>query len=137
VQAKREGEPDPTVARGRQQIVAILVTLGGSIVLVAFLGGSPLAGMLVQLFVLGLLAMQLFRGVPWARWVLCALTGLAALGNAWVGVQSLGADGTGWIVNAALLALYAFSAFMLAMSPAIREFESHQRASREAAAPRP
>lgn len=135
MRAKEQGDEgvDPQVTRGRQQAIAVLVTLGGSIVVVALLGGSPIAGMVVQLVVLGLLGMQLFRGVVWARWVIAAMTGLAAVGNAYMGVGSFGGDGAGWIVNAALGVIYAFCAFMLAMSPAIRAFMDAQRAGREAA----
>ncbi|MEZ4337039.1 MAG: hypothetical protein R3B82_10460 [Sandaracinaceae bacterium] len=137
MEPKREDDGDPTLTRGRQQAIAVLVTLGGSIVVVALLGGSPLAGMAVQLIVLALLGMQLFRGVVWAKWVLAAMTGLAALGNGYMGVSSFGGDGSGWIVNAGLAVIYVWCAFMLAMSPAIQAFMSAQRASREAAAQKP
>lgn len=137
MQPKREDDGDPTRTRGRQQAIAVLVTLGGSILVVALLGGSPIGGMLVQLIVLGLLGMQMFRGVVWARWVLAAMTGLGALGNAYMGVGSFGGDGSGWIVNAGLGIIYAFCAFMLAMSPAIKAFMDGQRASREAATRKP
>ncbi|MCB9596765.1 MAG: hypothetical protein H6719_28845 [Sandaracinaceae bacterium] len=133
MQAKPETPAgDPTVTRGRQQAIAVLVTLGGSIVVVTFLGGSTLAAMLVQLVVLVLLGVQLFRGVGWARWVIAAMTGLGALGNGYVAATSLGADGIGWIVNVALAVIYAWCAFMLAMSSAVVAFMGAQRAAREA-----
>ena len=117
--------------RGRQQALAVLVTLGGSIVTVAFLGGAPLGGMVVQLIVLVLLGVQLFRGTVWARWVLVAMVSLAAVGNATMAVGSFGGEGVGWIVNVGLAVIYAWCAFVLAFSPVVGAFMSAQRALRE------
>ncbi len=116
--------------RGRQQALAILVTLGGSIVTVAFLGGAPLRGMAVQLVVLVLLGVQLFRGTVWARWVLVALIALAAAGNVTMAVGSFSGEGGGWIVNVGLAAIYVWCTFVLALSPAVGSFMAARRASR-------
>ena len=132
---KDEGEAlPPDVARGRQQVRATLVTLGGSFVLGAFLGGVPFATLIVWLVVLALLGMQMFRGVKWARYLLAALTGILAASNGYQLVISLGGDGAGYILNGALVLVYVWVAFMLVMSDAIAAFTTHQRESREAAA---
>jgi len=124
---------DPELVRGRQQSMAILVTLAGSVVTVAFLGGAPLSGMFIQLIVLALLGVQIFRGTPWARWVLAAMITLAAVGNGYNAVGSFGAEGIGWIVNGCLAAIYAWCAFMLAFSSAVTAFMLAQRKARESA----
>ena len=124
-------------ARGRQQVLAVLVTLGGSIVVVALLGGSPLPAMIVQLVVLALLGYQTMRGVAWARWVLVALTALAALGNGYAGLGSYGADGIGWIVNASLAAIYVWCAAVLVLSKAIVASQAAAGASADPPPPAP
>ncbi|MBX3271263.1 MAG: hypothetical protein KF729_13435 [Sandaracinaceae bacterium] len=134
---RERAEGATQVTRGRQQVLAVLVTLGGSIVVVALLGGSPLPAMIVQLVVLALLGYQTMRGVGWARWVLVALTGLAALGNGYAGLESYGADGIGWIVNASLAAIYLWCAAVLVLSEAVVAFQAAARARGAAPPPAP
>lgn len=135
VKAKDEEAPDapPEVMRGRQQVLATMVTLGGSFALATFLGGMPLVGLLTYGFVLGLLGLQIFRGVAWARYVLSLFCLYLAGVNVYGLVVSLGGDGSGYIVNGALGVVYLWCAFMLAMSKAIGAYTDAQRASREAA----
>jgi len=127
--ARGGGEPEaPPPGRGRQQLVAVTVTLGGSIVLVAALGGSSLAAMVGQLFVIGLLTLQIFRGAPWARWVVVALALLVGAGNAVNAARLFGVDGSSWPINAGLAAVYAWCAFILAFSRPLASFVRQQRA---------
>lgn len=126
MKAKGDGEP-PDTEKGRRQAIAILVTLVGSIVIVAFLGGSTVPGMLMQLIVVGLLGMQLFRGAGWARWVLVAVAALTVVGNGWAAVQGAQAGGASWAINAALAAIYGWCGFFLAMSRSLAAFVADQR----------
>ena len=126
MKAKGDGEPsDPD--KGRRQAIAILVTLVGSIVIVALLGGSTVPGMLIQLIVIGLLGMQLFRGAGWARWVLVGIAALTVVGNVWAAVQGAQAGGASWAINAALAFIYGWCGFFLAMSRSLAAFVVSQR----------
>jgi len=126
VKAKADAEP-PDTERGRRQTIAILVTLVGSIVIVALLGGSTLPAMLIQLIVIGLLGLQLFRGAAWARWVLVAIAALTVVGNGWAAAQGAQAGGASWAINAALAAIYAWCGFFLAVSRSLAAFVTAQR----------
>ena len=129
--SSEEPNEPPEVRRGRRQGLAIGVTLAGSIVIVAFLGGSSMPGMFVQLIVLLLLGVQISRGTGWARWVTVAMTVLAGVGNAYQGVISFGADGIGWGVNVGLAIIYLWCAVVLGLSSSLTAYMSAQRAERD------
>lgn len=123
--SEESSELDPTVEKGRRLVVAIAVSLIGSIVLLAALGMTGLREVPIQLAVTGLVLFQVFRGRSWARWVLVALTGLAAVGT----FGQLASSGQFPPVPLALAAVYAACALALTFSPAIARFlEARQRA---------
>jgi hypothetical protein len=125
----REPAPeDPTVARGRLQLVAVAVSLIGSVILVAALGASASGAAVVQLAVIGLLLFQVFRGRGWARWLLVGLTGLGAAGNAWQAVRTFGAAGDPWLLSAGLAVIYGWCAAILAFGHALGRFLEARRA---------
>ena len=127
-EVETRGDEPPELARGRQQLVAIVVTLGGSIALVAAVGGLPLGTAAVELAIFGLIAVQLFRGAQWARWTVVVLTLLTAAGNGYNAARIFG-DDPSWILNAGLAATYLFCAFILVFSAPLVAF---MRARREA-----
>jgi hypothetical protein len=118
---------DPRAERGRRQALAVAVSLVGAVLVVALLGGSPLGAVAIQLFALGLLLMQLFRGRPWARWALVAPTGLGALANAAAGVEHAGTDSP-WMLSLGLAVIFGWSALVLAVSRPLASFLRGQRA---------
>lgn len=127
-QPKAGAEPgaEDAFQRGRRQIIAVGVSLVGSVLLVFVLGGVPAATALLQVFVMGLLFLQIFRGRGWARWVLAAYVALAAVGNAYQGVAALRAGGF-WHVSLALAVVYAWCALVLALSGSVSRFLRAQR----------
>jgi len=114
---------DPQLEKGRRLVVAISVSLIGSIVLLAALGMSELNAVPIQLAVTGLLLFQIFRGRAWARWVLVAFTGLAAAGT----LGQLASAGELPPVAIALAVVYAGCAAALAFSPAVARFMQARR----------
>ncbi len=119
-------EPDAALQRGRRQIVAVGVSLVGSVLLVFVLGGAPAMAAVLQVVLMALLLLQVMRGRAWARWVLVAYVGLAAAGNAYQGVSSLRGDAP-WEISLALAAVYAWCALVLALSGSVSRFVRAQR----------
>lgn len=125
--SEEPSEVEMQVEQGRRLVVAIAVSLIGSIVLLAALGMTVLNAVPIQLAVTGLLLFQIFRGRSWARWVLVAFTGLAAVGT----VGPLVSAGQWPPIPLALAAVYAACAAALAFSPSVARFmEARQRAER-------
>lgn len=132
-ETEREGAPeDPEVARGRRQAVAVAVSLIGSIAVTAALGLTPLATAAMSLVINALLLFSLFGGRGWARWALAALTALAAAANAWMGASRVGVEGAPWMLSMGLAGIYAWCAFVLALSRPLRAFLLARRESRAA-----
>ncbi|HJL15443.1 MAG TPA: hypothetical protein RMH99_07310 [Sandaracinaceae bacterium LLY-WYZ-13_1] len=119
---------EPIVQRGRLQLVAVAVSLVGSVILVALLGGSPGAALVLQLAVIGLLVFQTWRGKAWARWTLVVLTAIGAGANGWQAIQLVGEGGAPWWMNGGLALIFAWSAGILALGRALRRFVEVQRA---------
>ena len=119
---------DPEVVRGRQQVIALIVSLGGSFLLITMVAGVPFLSVFGPLVVVGLLGMQIFRGTVWARWLLAAVTLLFAASNAWAAYLAASAGHSSWVLNAALTAIYLWCGFVLGLSRAIGAFQAMQRA---------
>lgn len=114
------------LVRGRQQLIAVAVTLIGSILLVFAMGGSG-AGVVTQMVVVGLLTLQMFRGAPWARWGVVALSVLVGVLNLANALRLLGVEGSSWPINLGLAVLYFWCAFILAFSPSVASFMRDRR----------
>lgn len=108
--------------RGKMQLVAVAVSLVGSVVLVGALGGSSSSAFLVQLAVTGLLLFQVFRARSWARWVLVGLTALAAIGNAAQAFGTLDAAGNVGLLSVGLALIYAWCVAILAFSRPVKAY---------------
>lgn len=117
---------DQGVKRGRGQAVAVAFTVLGALVVLGMLSGQ-LAGLPIQLLVFGLLLVQLFRGRAWARWGLVILTGIVALAH---GAAALGltASGQPMMLSIAIALVFAWCAFVLALSPPLAGYLRAQRA---------
>ena len=132
-----EGTPDPGAsaddparfARGRQQVMAVAVSLLGSVVLLAVVGAIPIGPTVGQLVVLALLLAQVYRGTAWARWLTAGLAALVGVGNAASAWTQLDGDGV-WALNACLAGVYLWCAFILALSRAVDAFLRDQRTAR-------
>jgi len=115
------------LARGRQQLIAVAVTLIGSIVLIFAMGGSTVGVLTIQLIVVSLLTLQMFCGAPWARFFVVAMTVLFGLGNLYNAVRLFSTEGSSWPINAGLSLLYLWCAFILFFSRPVGSFMRDQR----------
>jgi hypothetical protein len=128
VEPKPELVRDPaeeTAGRGRMQVIAASVTLGGAVALLGVLGANQGGGRFLQAIALGLLLVQLFRGRPWARWVLVAFAGWMAVSYARYGADDLGSSAS--LVSLGLALAFALSAGVLALSKPVSTFLAAQR----------
>ncbi len=117
---------DEGVERGRKQAVAIAVSVLVALVILALLTGQLLAVPL-QVFVFGMLFMQLFRGRAWARWALVVLTGIVAVSHAGAAFGIV-ASGQPVLLSGAVAISFAWSALILALSPPLARYLRAQRA---------
>ncbi len=122
---KSQPEPDTTVERGRKQAVAVSFSVIGGLVLLGFLSGQ-LASVPLSLFVFGLLFFQLFRGRAWARWLIVFLVGGLSVTYA-LAAFSVFRPNDAPLFSAAFAAMFAWNAFVMALSPPLGRFLEAQR----------
>lgn len=120
-------EEDRRTARGRQQLIAVAVTLIGSFVLLLVLGLAEPRSTVIWAVVFALLSFQIFRGRNWARWIVVALTFVLGARNAFAAASFFDTVGSSWPINAALVFVYAWCALILALSRPLQQFVSEQR----------
>ena len=118
------------LAKGRLQLIAVAVTLLGSLGLRVVLGIMPISGAAVWAAPFALLAFQMFRGRTWAKWVTMALSALLGAGCAIVAAELFGGgpDSEYWSINAALAVMYAWVVLVLWLSKPLAGFMHSQRA---------
>jgi hypothetical protein len=118
---RAEARGDAVTERGRRQVTAVAVSLVGAVLLVGLLGSVPFGPMMIQLVVLGLLLMQVFRGRGWARWLLAVVSGVAAVGNAAAAISAL-STGSPLPLSLPLALVFAWSTGALVLSPSVSRF---------------
>lgn len=116
----RSGEA--RLLRGRQQAVAVSVSLIGSVGLMLVLGMLPARHALPEAIVLGLLSYQILRGAPWARWVLAALTAWLTWGAAAIAWQEVQSDRGGWVIGVGLALVYGWCTLVLVLSAPLANY---------------
>ena len=124
-----DAKPIGEAARGRRHAIAIAACLGGAWAAPLALGALDPRGAAFPLLIFGALLLQLFRGRAWARWVLTAITGVAA---ALAVVQTKLAldEGAVWSMPMLFSVVYTWAAATLAFS---RPLTTYQRFRRDAA----
>lgn len=115
-----EEQHDYDVERGRRQVMAAAVTLGGALMLLAVLGASTGRGVFLQGFAIGLLLLQVFRGRGWARWLLAVMSGLLGLSYGLAGLQDLGSPPS--LMSLLVSVILAWTAGVLALSKPVARF---------------
>ena len=126
-EVKPEKKDDP-FSKGRQQLIAVAVSLVGSIVLLLLIGAAQLGTAVIWTFVFSLLSLQMFRGRNWARWIIVVFALVLGGGNAYSAATLFETVGSSWPINAALVVVYAWCAFILLLSKPVQDFMGDQRA---------
>lgn len=124
---RAEQSGDSLAERGRRQASAVAFSVIGALVLLALLSGQLLSFPLVLAF--GLLFFQLFRGRGWARWSLVALTALMGITYGAAALGMMGADAPRLLFGGVGL-MFAWSAFVLALSPPLARFLQVRRSAK-------
>lgn len=122
---RAEPRSDAATDRGRRQVMAVAVSLGGAVVLLASIGAAGGQGFVMHAMAIGLLLVQIFRGRGWARWFLVVLTAASGLSNGLQAVQRFGEDGS--YVSLGLALVFLWSAGVLALSKPVARFLRAQR----------
>lgn len=120
-------EPPKPRERGTRQVRAVMISLIGSVLLAALLGGTPLMGAIFWVSVLGFLWLSMTRGRSWARWVTVALTTLLTLGNGYQAFLIFGDGSWDWVTNAGVVVVLVWCIFVLALSPEVNAYLAAQR----------
>jgi len=109
--------PDPPSPAdlGARQVRAVMVSVVGSVVLAALMGGTDLFGALFWIAGLAFLWLSMSKGRGWARWVVIGFITLLGVGNAVHAVELLGGETL---------------AFVLVMSPKVTAYLADRREAR-------